>query len=299
MVEIILDPSIRDWVVLPMVLIIGCSASLRHFITQLLKTEKIATIDELRPMYGRWRGRVVPLAANTVKRAQITRINSKFISADAFAMRRHYFTASQKKHGFKGALREKVKSEAMNQMMNPNSMLEMMKGNMTFMVSNFVMMGLMSYFFGGFVLVKVPFSLTQKFKLMLQRGVELPTLDVSYVSSVSWYFLVMFGMSGFLQLILGEKTANDDAKAMQMQMGMGAGPNVGFDAPKMYKQERVSLRLHQHEWSLENAEKRLLGEPLPTSARADASAAASSAGPSSSSTPTAKSAKYNKISKKR
>lgn len=73
----------------------------------------------------------------------------------------------------KGALREKVKSEAMNQMMNPNSMLEMMKGNMTFMVSNFVMMGLMSYFFGGFVLAKVPFSLTQKFKTMLQRGIEL------------------------------------------------------------------------------------------------------------------------------
>jgi len=64
----------------------------------------------------------------------------------------HYFTASQKKHGMKGALREKVKNDAMNQMMNPNSMLEMMKGNMTFMVSNFVMMGLMSYFFGGFVL---------------------------------------------------------------------------------------------------------------------------------------------------
>lgn len=112
----------------------------------------------------------------------------------------HYFTASQKKDGMKGALREKVKSEAMNQMMNPNSMLEMMKGNMTFMVSNFVMMGLMSYFFGGFVLgtstvvvncviaahmlsrsivnavqtaAKVPFSLTQKFKMMLQRGIEL------------------------------------------------------------------------------------------------------------------------------
>jgi hypothetical protein len=55
----------------------------------------------------------------------------------------------------KGVLREKVKNEAMNQMMNPNSMMEMMKGNMTFMVSNFVMMGLMSYFFGGFVLGKV------------------------------------------------------------------------------------------------------------------------------------------------
>jgi hypothetical protein len=51
MVEIILDPSIRDWVVLPMMLIIGCSSSMRHYITQLLKTEKIAAIDELRPMY--------------------------------------------------------------------------------------------------------------------------------------------------------------------------------------------------------------------------------------------------------
>lgn len=133
-----------------------------------------------------------------MRRAQVTRFNSKFITADAFAMRKHYFTASQKKHGVRGALREKVKSEAMNQMMNPNSMLEMMKGNMTFMVSNFVMMGLMSYFFGGFVLgtlsdselsssrwllliffagqicaAKVPFSLTQKFKSMLQRGIEL------------------------------------------------------------------------------------------------------------------------------
>lgn len=51
MVEIILDPSIRDWVVLPMVIIFGCSAMVRHYVTLLLKTEKIAAIDELRPMY--------------------------------------------------------------------------------------------------------------------------------------------------------------------------------------------------------------------------------------------------------
>lgn len=164
MVEIILDPSIRDWVVLPMVIIFGCSAMVRHYVTLLLKTEKIAAIDELRPMYvyASVLCRLVRTCSlthtcascrrNTVKRAQMTRFNSKYVSADAFAMRKHYFTASQKKHGMKGALREKVKSEAMNQMMNPNSMLEMMKGNMTFMVSNFVMMGLMSYFFGGFVL---------------------------------------------------------------------------------------------------------------------------------------------------
>ncbi|DAZ96304.1 TPA: hypothetical protein N0F65_008428 [Lagenidium giganteum] len=285
MVEIILDPSIRDWVVLPMIIIFGCSAMVRHYVTLILKTEKLATIDELRPM-------------NTIKRAQMTRINAKFVSADAFAMRKHYFTASQKKHGVKGVLREKVKSEAMNQMMNPNSMMEMMKGNMTFMVSNFVMMGLMSYFFGGFVLVKVPFSLTQKFKTMLQRGIELSTLDVSYVSSVSWYFLVMFGMRGFLSLIMGEESASDDAKAMQMQMGMGAGPNIGFDAPKLYKQERVSMRLHQHEWALEHAEKKLLGEPIPEKAKIGAGAVpVSHAAPTSATA--GRGSKYNKISKKK
>jgi hypothetical protein len=128
----------------------------------------------------------------TVKRASILRMNCRYIQPSAFAMRKFHFTASEKKHGFQGVLREKVASDAMNQMMNPNSMMKMMKGNMTFMVSNFVMMGLMGYFFGGFVLgtsdiwkdlpinaiyfvsvVKVPFSLTQKFKAMLQRGIEM------------------------------------------------------------------------------------------------------------------------------
>ncbi|ETP45494.1 hypothetical protein F442_08105 [Phytophthora nicotianae P10297] len=284
MVEIILDPSIRDWVVLPMVIIFGCSAMVRHYVTLLLKNEKMASVEQLTPM-------------NTVKRAQITRVNSKFISPDAFAMRRHYFTASQKKDGLKGALREKVKSEAMNQMMNPNSMLEMMKGNMTFMVSNFVMMGLMSYFFGGFVLAKVPFSLTQKFKMMLQRGIELNTLDVSYVSSVSWYFLVSFGMRGFLSLILDEKSASDDTKAMQMQMGMGAGPNMAFDAPKVYKQERVSLRLHNHDWALEFAEKKLLGEPIPKKPKTSTASASYSS--TTTTTTEKRSSKYTKISKRK
>ena len=80
---------------------------------------------------------------------------------------------------------------------------------------------------------------------------------------------------------------------MQMQMGMGAGPNVGFEAPKMYKQERVSLRLHQHEWELEFAEKRLLGEPIPEKPKPTA---ASATAPTSSAS---RNAKFNKTSKRR
>jgi ER membrane protein complex subunit 3 len=73
-----------------------------------------------------------------------------------------------------------------------------------------------SYFMAGFVMVKVPFPLTTRFKVMLQRGVEIGTLDPSYVSSVSWYMLVMFGMRNVIALFLGEGAMADEQRAMQV-----------------------------------------------------------------------------------
>lgn len=92
MAEIILDPSIRDWVVFPMLIIFVCSAMLRHYVTLLLKSDTIANADELRPMWViklvTSSSNFVPWHRNTIKRAQITRMNSKFIDPDAYAMRK-------------------------------------------------------------------------------------------------------------------------------------------------------------------------------------------------------------------
>ena len=79
----------------------------------------------------------------------------------------------------------------------------MMKGQMTNMLPSILMMTFVSFFFSGYVISKVPFPLTPKFKMMLQQGVQLSTLDSSYVSSLSWYFLVMFGLNGVYTLLLG------------------------------------------------------------------------------------------------
>ncbi|ETV80873.1 hypothetical protein H257_06329 [Aphanomyces astaci] len=281
MVEIILDPSIRDWVVLPMILLFVCSAMARNYVSVLLKTEEVGALEEVRKIQA-------------LRRAGQLRMNCQYIQPSSFAMRKFYFTSSEKKDGVQGLLREKVKNDAMNQMMNPAGMMKMMKGNMTFMVSNFVMMGLVGYFFGGFVLLKVPFSLSQRFKAMLQRGIDMATLDVSYVSSLSLYFLIMFGMSGFMSLLLGKGNLNEDAKAMQLQMGMGAGAGMGFDAPRMYKQERVSLRLHVHEFALEHAEKKLLGDPIPEKVEGVAASSAATTTTSSAGTSSVPRAKHAK-----
>jgi hypothetical protein len=70
---------------------------------------------------------------------------------------------------------------------DPSVMVEMMKKNMTMMVPQFVTYNFISFFFSGFVVAKVPFALTMRFRQMLQRGVDLQGLDVTYISSLSWY----------------------------------------------------------------------------------------------------------------
>ncbi len=65
----------------------------------------------------------------------------------------------------------------------------------------------MQAFWGGtdqpYITVKLPFPLTIRFKSMLQSGVATRDLDVRWVSSLSWYFLNLFGLQSVFIFILG------------------------------------------------------------------------------------------------
>jgi len=52
-------------------------------------------------------------------------------------------------------------------------MTDMLKNNLSMTLSTMLNYAWVSYFFSGFILAKVPFPLTQKFRGMLQRGVEI------------------------------------------------------------------------------------------------------------------------------
>ena len=65
-----------------------------------------------------------------------------------------------------------------------------------------IVMGMfVNYFFAGFILGKVPFQLSPSFRPMLQRGIELPSLDVTYFTSLSFYILLLFGLRGVFMLV--------------------------------------------------------------------------------------------------
>merc|ERR1719499_1163954 len=89
--------------------------------------------------------------------------------------------------------------EQMNQMMNTLQSSSM--GNIFNM--GFLMWANM--FFSGFVLLRLPFSVQECYRQLVQRGVALQYLDCSYVSSLAWFFSVSFGLRGFNSLLLGGK----------------------------------------------------------------------------------------------
>lgn len=91
-----------------------------------------------------------------------------------------------------------------------DGMMNMMKGNMTMMIPQTLIMSWINAFFSGFVVLRLPFPLTPKFKSMLQSGVQTRDLDVRWVSSISLYFLCMFGLQSVFIYILGSDNGKSD-----------------------------------------------------------------------------------------
>jgi len=63
---------------------------------------------------------------------------------------------------------------------------------------------------------RIPFSLSPRFRPMLQARVDLASLDVSYFTSLSYYFALLFAMRG-PQLSVQEMTL-DETEMMRRQM---------------------------------------------------------------------------------
>lgn len=104
-------------------------------------------------------------------------------------------------------------------------------------------------------------------EMMFQRGLDLSTLDTSYVSSVSWYFLVMFGLRAFFRLAIGELN-QETQESMITQHSFGVtnvapNPQNKFNPEQALKTEADNLQFQKQIETLDDVEKRILGNRYP------------------------------------
>jgi len=244
---ILLDENIRDYVLLPIFVVVTCVSVLRTNLLTLLKSETKADMKEVK-------------SQSVLGRCKLLKGNANYLSEASFKKRKAYFVKKDV-----GLLWNPPPAKDMMDQFSkgpdPTAAMGMMKSQMVFM---FIQGGLaywVSHLFSGFLVAKVPFPLTFRFKGMLQRGVEVTSLEPGYVSSLCWYFFVMMSASGLLSLIQAFRQPNavyDDDPMAAMMGGMGGGggmmPGGGPDMTKIYKTEAENLEIMPHDFRLENIE---------------------------------------------
>lgn len=114
------------------------------------------------------------------------------------------------------------------------------------------------------MIVKLPFSLTERFKQITQQGIGVPNLDTSFVSSGSWYMIAQMGLMKLLSVFMQGSAAGEYQKMMQMQMGPAAGmmqqqgAPQGWMAKKAFADEKNNLSVCRYSNSLLSSEAELV-----------------------------------------
>ncbi|KAF3451823.1 hypothetical protein FNV43_RR07919 [Rhamnella rubrinervis] len=233
--DLVLDTAIRDWVLIPLSVVMVLIGVLRYFVSKLMRSNQVPDPKIVKE------GQVIVRARNL-------RVGANFIPPKSYRARKFYY--SNEENGLLHVPKGQAQNPQAQMFSDPNMAMDMMKKNLSMIIPQTLTFAWVNFFFSGFVAAKIPFPLTQRFRSMLQNGIDLSTVDVSYVSSRSWYFLNLFGLRGLFSLILGEENAMDDTQRM-MQMG-----GFGFDATKGLTAEKDSLDILQHEWALPKFEQR-------------------------------------------
>lgn len=226
MVELLLDPMIRDWVLLPLTGIIIIVQLLRTIVMQIINKPASQEATEV-------------AQRALVARSQRTRMLAGFLTDDSF-LNRKAFLIKRKGRGLR------AKAEA--PMVDPTAAMGPMRTQAVFYLSNIGFLFIVQTLFTGFVLVKLPFAVTSRFRDVTQRDVAhaLELLDPSLVTSFSWYMMCLYGCQGIITLVLGGKSGEfaDQSAMMMSQMGMG-GRQQGWNPKVAYKAERQQLRIVQ------------------------------------------------------
>ncbi|KAL2122431.1 hypothetical protein VTJ04DRAFT_2886 [Mycothermus thermophilus] len=244
------DPQLFYWILFPITIVMVLTGILRHYATVLMasspkKLDKKALREQRALAHG-----------------ISVRTNHHVLSRSSFTARRDALMTAFES----GAYLKDPDARGQpppNPMSDPNAMegmMGMMKNQMAMIIPNTMIMGWINTFFSGYVIMKLPFPLTIKFKSMLQAGVATKDMDPRWMSSISWYFLCFFGLQPVFNFLLG----SDNAASQMAQQMAGMGPPTGqmfgpgVDPNKQFLAEAENLAVIEHHSVLDGVEQRLL-----------------------------------------
>jgi hypothetical protein len=239
-----LDPAIALWVLLPLTLVMLLVGLARHYLISWLDTRP-------KPI-----SRAALREQRALMRAQLLRSKGKHLPPGEYDARREWLIEAFTEKKYLQAKAGGAEAAATNPL-DPaamDGMIGMIKKQAVSFVPQSILMGWINLFFSGFVLSKslsvqwvchngacklskltlpavryltarLPFPLTLRFKSMMQRGVDTSDMDVTWVSSLSWYFLNLFGLNTAYGLILGGDNAADGTRDMQGVGAFGISPS--------------------------------------------------------------------------
>ncbi|KAF1817607.1 transmembrane protein [Eremomyces bilateralis CBS 781.70] len=245
------DPSLFYWILVPITVVMILTGILRHYAMILLQSApKKQGVKDIRQTRSLMRG--VNL-----------RNNASVLTRPSFESRKNYLVPAYQDGTFLAEPEKRGQPRA-NPMSDPaamEGMMGMMKNQVVMMVPQTLIMGWINAFFSGFVILKLPFPLTPQFKSMLQSGVGTRDLDVRWVSSLSFYFLCLFGLQPVYNFILGSNNSASQVSQQMAQMNPGAGitamdPNQ--DPDKLFLSEAENLEVTELRSILEGIEGRIL-----------------------------------------
>jgi hypothetical protein len=223
-----LDPSIRNWVFLPLMLIMILIGLLRSIVLQLINSKPKLDLLTVRE-------------TSALMTLRLLKQNYSFITRQGFESRKLYWIKAVEEKTYLKVKEATQQSLDDPNMMNP--MMQMMTKNMIMFIPQTVIMSWVSFVFTGFVLTKLPFPLTVRFKAMLQSGIETQDMDVKWVSSLSWYFLLLFGLTSVYTLLGDQNASGAGMDMMQMQMQQQNPMQQPAEVIKVFNNEKEYLEL--------------------------------------------------------
>lgn len=181
-----------------------------------------------------------------LNRATLFRRNHDVLTAPEVEARQAYYIEKLNSTHFHAKVEDPNAGPAnpFNDLANNDALMHSAKGNLINYIPQTLIMGWVNYFFAGFVIMKLPFPLTEGFKSMLQSGVATPDLNPRYVSSISWYFVNLFGLRPVYSLLMGNDAAEEliSQQQQQQQLPQIGGPG-GTKAEKVFKAEAENIQI--------------------------------------------------------